>query len=114
MSRARSYQNQITDDRPGLAQDREFLRFLQERMADEQREADRLQNEIETLLAQADVKRREQDERLNIVAACAAGIAINDKAQRPAPTLAPHAGLGDLPTVSGADPLGTREQGEQS
>lgn len=90
MSRSRNYQNQITDDRPGLAQDREFLRFLQERMADEQREADRLQNEIETLLAQVDVKRREQDERLNIVAACAAGIAINDKAQRPAPTLAPR------------------------
>lgn len=84
----RPYQNQITDERSALAMDREFIRFMTERQADEQREADRLQHEIETLLAQADAKRQEQTERLNIVAACAAGIAINDKASRPAPVLA--------------------------
>lgn len=73
--------------RENLAQDQEFLRFLQERKADAQRDADRLQSEIETLMCQVDSKRREQAEHLNIVMACDGGLA---KQTRPAPSLTPR------------------------
>ncbi len=76
-----------SDDRSLLRHDVEFQRFLTERQADEQREADRLQHEIDTLLEQVDCKRREQAERLNVIDACMAGLGINDKTNRPAPTL---------------------------
>ncbi len=78
------------EDRSSLAQDVEFLRFLAERKADEQRNADRCQADIDTLMAQVDSKRREQSEHLNIVEACEAGLGINDRAARPAPQLTPH------------------------
>lgn len=89
MTSRRSLTNQ-GDDRSTLAHDVEFLRFLQERLADSQREADRCQHEVDTLMAQVDGKRREQAEHLNIVDVCTAGLKIADKSTRPASVLAPH------------------------
>lgn len=88
MSSARrtSVTNQ-SDERSTLAHDAEFLRFLGERLADEQREADRLQSEIDGLMAQVDSKHREQSERLNIVDACRAGIELTGNANRHAPQI---------------------------
>lgn len=79
--------NAPSEERSNLSMDVEFYRFLGERKADSQRDADRLQGEIETLLCQVDSKRREQDEHLNIVQACADGLA---RQTRPAPTLTPR------------------------
>jgi hypothetical protein len=87
------------DDRSTLAHDVEFLRFLSERLADSQREADRCQHDIDTLMAQVDSKRREQAEHLNIVDACTAGLKIADRSTRPAPVLAPH--VEDEPVTGG-------------
>lgn len=82
--------NAPSDNRTNLAQDQEFYRFLQRRRADCQNEADRLQSEIETLMAQVDAKRQEQSEYLNIVLACDGGLGLVDKTNRPAPTFSPH------------------------
>ena len=79
--------NPPDEDRPVLSQDMEFLRFLSERQADAQRDADRCQHDIDTWMAQIDAKRTEQTEHLRIVEACTAGLAINNRAQRPAPEL---------------------------
>ena len=79
--------NPPNDDRPVLSQDVEFLRFLSERQADAQRDADRCQHDIETWLAQIDSKRAEQSEHLRIVEACTAGIGITTRANRPAPEI---------------------------
>ncbi len=85
--------------REALAQDVEFNRFLQERSADAQRDADRLQSEIETLMMQLDSKRREQGEHLNIVEACQGGLS---RTTRPAPKLVPK----DDPLHIANPPLG--------
>lgn len=82
--------NQPSESRTALAQDVEFVRFLNERLADSQRDADRCQSDIETLMAQVEAKRREQGEHLNIADACRAGIQIADRSLRPAPQLTPR------------------------
>ncbi len=78
------------EERSNLANDVEFLRFLEQRKADAQRESDRLQSEIETHLEQVSAKQREQGEYLTIVDACTAGLGVADRSNRPAPTLSPH------------------------
>lgn len=75
--------------RESLQQDVEFLRFLAERQADAQRDADRCQTEVDTWMEMIDSKRREQAENLRIVEACVAGLAINNRINRPAPQLTP-------------------------
>lgn len=75
------------EERSNLANDVEFLRFLEQRKADAQRECDRLQSEIETHLEQVTAKRQEQGEYMTIVEACAAGLGVTDRSNRPAPTL---------------------------
>lgn len=82
--------NASTEDRPALQQDVEFIRFLTERLADAQRDADRCQSDIDTWMAQIDSKRREQAEHLKIAEACTAGIGINDRSLRPAPQILEH------------------------
>lgn len=72
--------------RESLAMDAEFNKFLFERRADEQRDVDRLDSEIDTLQCQIDSKRREQTEHLNIIEVCNGGLA---KQNRPAPQLTP-------------------------
>lgn len=78
-----------TDDtaRPSLAQDTVFIKFLAERRADAQRDAERLQGEIDLLTAQIEGKRDEQTEHMRIVAACTAGLEVANRENRPAPEL---------------------------
>lgn len=80
-------QQRPPDTRPSVPQDLAFQRFLTERRADAQRDADRLQSEIDQLLEQVDSKRREQAEHLNILDACEGGMTVHAKANRPAPTI---------------------------
>lgn len=84
------------EERSNLANDVEFLRFLEQRRADAQREADRLDAECETHLEQVAAKRREQGEYLTIVEACVAGLGVSNRASRPAPVLSPSARVEEL------------------
>lgn len=68
-----------------LRQDIEFMRYMTERRADAEREADRCQHEIDTMMASIEAKRLEQDEYLRIVDACSAAGAVIEG--RPAPKL---------------------------
>lgn len=83
-------QQRPSDTRPSVPQDQAFQRVLTERRADAQRDADRLQSEIDALLEQVDSKRREQAEHLNVVDACDRGLDVRARASRPTPQLAPH------------------------
>ena len=92
-----------TDDtaRPSLAQDTVFIKFLAERRADAQRDAERLQGEIDLLTAQIEGKRDEQTEHMRIVDMCDAGLDVTRRENRPAPELAPRQ---TDPALSQADP----------
>lgn len=79
-----------SEERPTLDQSVEFRRWLDNKRADAARASDRLQTEIETLLAELDGKRIEQREQDEIVSRCDAALTIDVKASRPAPKLTPR------------------------
>lgn len=76
-----------SEDRPNLDQSVEFKRWIGERRADAARASERIQSEIETLLAELDAKRIEQKEQDEIVQRCDAATTLDLKANRPAPKL---------------------------
>lgn len=106
MSRKDLSTDNVTNARTTLDQSVEFRRWIDNKRADAQRSSDRIQAEIETLLAELDSKRTEQREQDEIVTRCDAALTIDMKANRPAPKLTTR----DTPV---ADELKTNHQPEE-
>lgn len=81
--------NAVSNIRENLDQSVEFRRFLTGKKSDASHESEKLEHEIETLLAEIDSKRKEQGEQDDIVARCDAALTIDVTPNRPAPQLSP-------------------------